>query len=139
MAATVYAIDGMRDVRRALRRVGGNELLNGLKGVTSRAATVVERAAATLAPRRSGRMARTLRSSGTRTMAIVRAGRASVRYAGPVHWGWPSRPNPARGWRGGPIGGFPFIAIAAQRTEPEWRDNYERALRELVRRAEAGA
>uniref|UniRef100_A0AAU2V7Q4 HK97 gp10 family phage protein n=1 Tax=Streptomyces sp. NBC_00003 TaxID=2903608 RepID=A0AAU2V7Q4_9ACTN len=139
MAATVFAIEGMRDVRRALRRVGGNELLNGLKGAFGSAAATVERAALSLAPRRSGRMARTLRSSGTRTMAVVRAGRASVPYAGPVHWGWPGRPNPARGWRGGPIRGFPFIAIAAQRTEPVWRDNYERALRELVRRAEAGA
>ncbi|MDG4860140.1 hypothetical protein P8605_18620, partial [Streptomyces sp. T-3] len=87
---------------------------------------------------RSGRLVGTVRSSGTKTTAVVRAGRASVPYAGPVHWGWPTRPNRAKGWRGGPIAGFPFIALAAQRTEPAWADNYERALRELVRRIENG-
>lgn len=70
--------------------------------------------AATHAPRRSGRLAGTVRGSGTKTAAVVRAGRSSVPYAGPIHWGWRARhirPNP-------------FLTRAAQETEPAWTEVY---------------
>ncbi|WP_189825323.1 hypothetical protein [Streptomyces finlayi] len=127
-------VEGMREVRRALRRAGGNELLDQLKGEHQQLAATVMRAAAQLAPRRTGRMSASMRSSGTRTMATVRAGRASIPYAGVVHWGTP----PGRRRRPMNISPNPWIAIAAQRTEPQWAAHYEQALRQLMRRVENG-
>ena len=43
------------------------------------------------------------------------AGGASLPYAGPIHWGWPARRIEAQ----------PFIADAAQATEPIWIPAYE--------------
>jgi hypothetical protein len=55
-----------------------------------------------------------VRSSGTKTMALVRAGYASVPYAGVQEWGWPGRNIPAQ----------PFIVPAAHETEPRWYEAY---------------
>jgi hypothetical protein len=60
-------------------------------------------------PSNSGAFRGSLRSSGTRRGGYVRAGKKLVPYAGPVHFGWPSRPDPAKGWRGGPIRPNPFL------------------------------
>ncbi|MCF2529374.1 hypothetical protein [Yinghuangia soli] len=135
---TLYTVDGMREVRRALRRAGGRELLSELRDEHKWLAEFVKNNAAHLVPRRTGRLAATMRASGTNTMATVRAGGARARYAGPVHWGWPGRPNRAKGWRGGPIRANPWIALAAQRTEPEWAEHYNQALTRLMERISNG-
>jgi len=44
----------------------------------------------------------------------VQAGRASVPYAGPIHWGWPARN----------IEPQPFLTDAAVATEPRWTAQY---------------
>lgn len=43
------------------------------------------------------------------------AGRASVPYAGPIHYGWPAHGIEAN----------PFVTDAAQATEPLWLPKYE--------------
>jgi phage gpG-like protein len=135
MAATLYRLTGTADVRRALRRAGGAPLLDELKGEHKQLAETVMRAASNLAPHRTGRMAASMRPSGTRTMATVRAGGARLRYAGVIHWGTP----PSRTVKPMHIEANPFIALAAQRTEPEWSAHYEQALARLMRRIETGA
>lgn len=139
MPATFMRVDGARELRRTLRQLGGPEIIALVKEEHKAIGRTVEEAAEAIAPRRTGRLATSMRSSGTNTMAVVRAGGARVPWAGPVHWGWPSRPNPARGWRGGPIEENPFIAIAAGRTEPQWLDHYNQAMGRLIERAERGA
>jgi hypothetical protein len=134
MAATVYRVEGSRELRRMLRRLSddnGKALLADLKGELRQVADVVANRARAGAPRRSGRTVALVRSSATTTRATV-----SVRlaYAGPVHWGWPSRPNAARGWRGGPIKANPWISEAATDTELRWLAMYEGALRALIER-----
>jgi len=42
-------------------------------------------------PRRSGRLAASIRAQGTQRAGRVAAGKKSVPYAGPIHWGWPAR------------------------------------------------
>jgi hypothetical protein len=92
MAANEHTItfQGMREFTRALNAMGDD--LGELKATHAEAAEVVAMRAAVIAPRRSGFLADSLRSSGTRAGGKVRAGSASlVPYAGPIHFGWPAR------------------------------------------------
>lgn len=132
-------LEGATAVRRAIRRMQGD--LSALGDVHAQVADIVIRYATTIAPRKTGRLAADMRSTKTRNRASVRAGRASVPYAGPVHWGWPTRPkhDEARGLWGGPIKGNPFITEAAQATEPAWIQFYSRELQRLATQAERDA
>lgn len=82
-------VDGAKELRKALRKVEGG--IADLKGVHADAAKVVEERAGQIVPRRSGRLATSIRSSGQATGGVVRAGRASVPYAGVIHFGSPKR------------------------------------------------
>lgn len=72
----------------------------------------------------TGNLQATIRGSRQVGRAVVRAGSATVPYAGNRHYGWPGRPNPSRGWRGGPIQGDFFIINSAQQTEAMWLEDY---------------
>jgi hypothetical protein len=90
------AITGLKDVRRNLNRYGDGAKKE-IKETHLEAARLVERTAKPKVPVVSGKLLSTVRSSGTQTNAVVRAGRSSVDYAPPVHWGAPrrgQRPNP---------------------------------------------
>ena len=80
----------------------------------------------------AGNMARTLRHSGTQRGGFVRAGKKLVPYAGPVHFGWPSRPNPARGWQGGPIRPNPFIFNALDERREQVAVEFQRYIDRLI-------
>lgn len=107
----VVQVDGLKELRKSLRQAG--EDMTDLKQANREAAGTVE--SATQPPRRSGTLAGTLRSTGTVTAGIIRAGKKSVPYAGPIHWGWPARN----------IEPQPFLVDAAQATEPQWAAAYE--------------
>lgn len=111
-------IDGARQLRRTLKDAGDD--LNDLKEVNRAAAAIAANRAKTWAPKVSGRLAGTVRSSGTKTAGIVRAGNnrktaSGVPYANPIHWGWPARNIKAN----------PFLSYSAQATEPRWLRLYE--------------
>lgn len=125
-------IEGARQLRATLKRAGGD--LQDLRAANRRAATTVVPAAAALAPKRSGALAASVRAGATTRAGVVRAGKKRVPYAGPVHWGWPSRPDPARGIRGGPIKPHPFLMQAAQDTEPQWVPIYEAEIISAIRK-----
>ncbi|MFJ9125704.1 hypothetical protein ACIRJS_16575 [Streptomyces sp. NPDC102340] len=103
--------------------------LDNLSPTHRRTAAVVQRTARAMAPKRTGRLAASTRAHATRRAAVITFG--SV-YAGPVHWGWPNRPDHARGWRGGPISPNPFAARAAKATEGGWTRLYHRAVDRLL-------
>lgn len=109
-------VRGARKLRAACKRADVD--LDDLREAHAAAARIVEGAARGRVPTRSGTLAASLRSSGTKTAAIVRAGGARVPYAGVIHWGWP-RHN---------IGAALFITGPAEATEPEWVAVYERAV-----------
>ena len=121
---------GYRELRRDLRKLG-DEAIAGLKEVNKEAADIVATAARPMVPVRSGRLKGTLRTTGTTRGGIVRMGRKAVPYAGPIHFGWPSRPNPAKGWRGGPIEPNPFLYDAMDRRVPEVMAAYMAYLEDL--------
>lgn len=117
----VYAglkLEGGRNLRRTLREAGSD--LTELKDANAQAASIVAGRAQSWAPVVSGRLAATVRSSGTKTAGIVRAGNnrksaSGVPYAAPIHWGWKARNIRAN----------PFLSYSAQSTEPTWLALYE--------------
>jgi hypothetical protein len=114
----VVKVTGAKELRKAIRQVEDAAAKKGmqadLKGAYRTAARAVEVQAKMEAPRRSGRLAGSIKAKGTTTGAsIVAGGLKSVPYAGPIHYGWPSRPNKSKGWRGGPITANPFLTRAA--------------------------
>lgn len=88
-------IEGGRKLRRAFREVGDD--MSDLKELHKRLADDVADSAKRKVPVRSGRLQRSIRGSGTKTAARVRAGNnrksgpSSVPYSGPIHFGWGAR------------------------------------------------
>ena len=128
---------GYRELRRDLRKMG-DEAIAGLKQVNKEAADLVADTARPDIPVRSGRLKGTLRTTGTVRGGVVRMGRKAVPYAGPVHFGWPNRPNAAKGWRGGPIRPNPFLYEATDRRIPEVMALYSKYLETLPTSRELG-
>jgi hypothetical protein len=74
-------------------------------------------------PVRSGKLKSTMRvSASTRSGSVRAGGKRSAPYAGPIHFGWPNRPQLQRSWYGGPIRPNPFLysALDARRSEVEF-------------------
>ncbi|MDE9365478.1 hypothetical protein PZ938_07660 [Luteipulveratus sp. YIM 133132] len=115
---------GGRRLRATLKAAGDD--LSDLRAAHTEAARIAAAAAAALAPVRSGRLRADVRSSGTKTAGIVRVGRASLPYAGPIHWGWPARGITAQ----------PFVSEGGTSSEGTWRPVYESALDSAIRKVE---
>lgn len=113
-------VEGLRTLRASLKRAGVS--LQDLKDAHAQVAQTVIRAAAPHAPHRTGRLAASVRGSGTQSAAVVRAGRASVPYAGPIHWGWPSRGIKAQPW----------LFDAAVASQDQWTGIHLRALEKII-------
>lgn len=131
MARPLVSVEGGPKLRRALRKAGAD--LDDLKVINFRLSQVFVSGARARAPRgRSGKLAKSIRPIKARTMVGLRAGSKAVPYVGPVHWGWPSRPDEARGWRGGPIEGNNFATDAAKDMLPglvrEWEAGVQKIL-----------
>ena len=120
MAAPSYTVEGLPQLRRALRQLVGN--VDDLKAANAAVAALVAAAASSRAPGRSGRLAGSVRGNRAVGRASVMAGGAAMPYAGPIHYGWP-----ARG-----IEGTPFVVDAAQATEATWLPLYEADVRRAV-------
>lgn len=81
-------LDGVRATSEWLGLMGAPD--KALKAANNEAAQIVAQAAKRDAvfKNSTGRLVRSIRPMSTITTAIVRAGGASVPYAGPIHWGW---------------------------------------------------
>lgn len=94
--------------------------MSDLKDANAQAAATA--AAGAEAPQLTGALAGSIRSTGTKTAGIIRAGRAAIPYAGPIHWGWPKHNIQAN----------PFLVDGAQRTEPQWLPVYEAHIEAII-------
>lgn len=129
-------IRGLRELQRTLRRFS-EDAVDELRDTNAAAAKIVEREADRRVPVRSGKLKSTVRSSGQKTKGVVRVGRKSVPYAGPIHFGWSTRPNikfQAGRPAGGPIGANPFLYDALDDRRAKVLREYERQLRKIVNR-----
>ncbi|WP_069160080.1 hypothetical protein [Nocardia altamirensis] len=113
-------VQGAARLEATLRRAAAG--MDELRQVHRAAAAMVAVRARSLAPHRSGRLVGTVRVSGTRRGGMVRVGDNTTPYAGPIHWGWPARA----------IAADPFVARAAQQSEPGWVGLYARHRDELL-------
>lgn len=124
-------VEGARELRRQLKAAGDD--LTEMKAIHHKVGLLVAKTSKILAPRStdSTHIAETTRASQTKTAAVVKVGNnrkkgnASFPYANPIHWGWFTRPNPSKLWRGGAIKPRFWVSRAAAQTEPEWFRIYE--------------
>ena len=142
---------GLKQFNKTLRGLG-DDAINDIKQAHAASAKIVEDAARPKIPvhgsvsvisgipywrqpsHSSGQMRSTLRSSGTRRGGFVRAGKKLVPYAGPVHFGWPSRPDAAKGWQGGPIRPNPFLFSALDQRREQVADAFARYIDDIRRK-----
>ena len=115
-------VDGARQLRASLKRAGLD--VQDLKDAHRAVAEMV--ISRSTPPRRSGALAASMRAAGTQREAIMRAGRARVPYAGPIHWGWPARHITANR----------FISDAVARNEDPALDMYLHALETIIDKIE---
>lgn len=123
MAAPVR-VDGARQLRASLKRAG--VALDDLKEANAKVAAYVAQLANARAPRRTGRLAATLRGNRAAGRARVSAGTAAIPYAGPIHWGWEARN----------IDPQPWITEAAQDSQTVWLAQYSAELDNIVSQIE---
>ena len=128
MTESAVQIEGGRELRRKLREAGDD--MTELKALHKRLADDVADTAKTKVPVRSGRLQRSIRGSGTRTSATVKAGNnrrsgpSAVPYAKPIHFGWASRG----------IRPQPFLYDALDDRRQEVVDAYNAQIRTVLRR-----
>lgn len=116
-------IEGQKELRRTLKAAGDD--LSDLKAAHKEAGDIAAAGSKPLAPvGATGGLAGSIRPGATKTQAVIRAGKARVPYAGPIHWGWP-----ARG-----IEPHAFLADGAKRTEGQWIPIFEKALQESIKK-----
>lgn len=85
MADTVR-VTGLKETIRTLEAWGADAA--ELKDVMTKVGGLVRNEAVNLAPRRTGRLADSIRPGRAKAKAIVRAGSAAVPYAGVINYGW---------------------------------------------------
>lgn len=114
---------GLREVQRDLRRLS-DDTKEDMKETHLAAAEVVVLGAKRYVPYRTGRLAESIRALASKSSGRVRAGSASVPYAGPIHFGWPARR----------IKPQPFIYDAMDERVDVIRSLYDQRIEELIRR-----
>lgn len=124
MSRPAVEVVGLARLARTMKRAGAE--ITELKDLNRQAAEAVAPTARSSAPVVAGRLVSTVRVGATQRAGIVRAGRASVPYAGPIHYGWPARNITAQ----------PFIADAAQQTEPAWTEIYLAGIKKIIGKIE---
>lgn len=136
------SVVNQRKVERALRAIG-KDAVDELRDAHLKSAQIVERAARPKVPVRSGdtsqisgkpywpmrrpaggQLKGTLRSGASSRAGVVRIGKKLVPYAGPIHYGWPTRPNPPARWYGGPIPPNTFLYDALDERRKEVEDAF---------------
>ena len=99
-------------------------------------AKIVMYRALSLAPHgKTGNLKGTIRAAGTKTGGRVRAGFAQYPYIPAVHFGWATRPDAAKGWRGGPIHPNPFLYDALDQRRNQVFNAYFEGVKKIQRKA----
>lgn len=115
-------MEGLDELRRALRKYGGKELAAALRVANKEAAEdVVLPQARAEAPERSGNLKGSLKALARQTDARIKGGSARVPYAAVIHFGWKARniaPNP-------------FVYRAVAKRSREFNGVYQKKMDEL--------
>ena len=93
-------IEGLSKLQRDLRKLSTDALdinKEEFLETNKRVAEIIIGESKKYVPVLTGALAQSVRNASTKKSAKVRAGNVGVPYAGPIHFGWPSRgirPNP---------------------------------------------
>lgn len=120
MSEATVRVEGLDRLVRTLNRAAVD--ISELKEAHARVGEIVASEARARAPRRSGRLAGSVRAARQARRARVTYGGARVPYAGPITWGWP-RHN---------IEPQPFVTDAARATESKWTEQYRRDVQDAL-------
>lgn len=115
-----YEVVGAARLRKTLQDVEHG--LEDLKALHQEVAGIAASRARIRVPVVTGTLRSTIRASGTKSMAVIRAGFAKVPYAGVQEWGWP----------GHNIREHPYLRAGAHETETQWRALYDKRVDELL-------
>ncbi len=96
--------------------------LKDMTAVNKQAAEIVAQSARGLAPVLSGQLRGSIRAKGTQKYGSVAAGRRSIPYAGPIHFGWPRHGIEAQ----------PFIYDALEERSDDVIEKYDQFIEALV-------
>lgn len=116
-------VEGLRELNRALRALP-KEFREEQKEIHKKTAEPVARAARPKAPKLSGDLERSIRALGSQRAGTVAAGGGRIKYAPPIHWGWPARNITAQ----------PFLTDALHEKEQVVVDIYFKETDRLITR-----
>ena len=88
-------VTGLRELVKGLEEMGTE--VTDLKDAFGKISAKAAQLGSSFAPKRSGRLASSVKGSKTKNKAVVKAGGARVPYTHAIHWGWKKRnisPNP---------------------------------------------
>lgn len=116
-------VEGLNKLTRELVKLGADveDLKDGMAKIADEGAQV----ASSLAPKRKGKLAATIRGNRAKAKAVVTAGRAKVKYAGAINYGWPARR----------IKADKFMQRADERMQPRAVELLEEAVQEAIHKA----
>ena len=120
MPVQKFHVKGAAKLEATLKKAGTE--LGEMKDLHARAGALLAETARPLAPVLTGRLAASIRSSGTKTAGVMRAGGGSVPYAGVQEFGWPARNIPAQ----------PYGTAALIETEPAVLDLYQKEVEKVL-------
>lgn len=120
-------VSGLKRTVRELKKLDA-ETPKAVKALNREAATIVAVDAAARAPKRSGKLARSIRPGATQSAGTVRAGSKAIPYAAPIHFGWPSHN----------IAPQPFLYQALDHRRLEVVAAYEHGIHKLVAETVSG-
>lgn len=91
-----HYVEGLRETIRDLTSAGVE--IEDLKDAMGRIASEAADVAARYAPSKTGKLRASIRGNRAKGKAVVTAGRASVKYAGAINYGWAARNIKAAGF-----------------------------------------
>lgn len=123
-------VEGLKELLYDLRQLGDAGTIAAIKAAHKQATDLVVPAAQAEAPKRSGRLARSIKAKVTQSSASVKAGSAQrVPYAGIIHYG-----GMTSGRLHGRIRANPFLERAVAKRITQVRDAYVKEMERLVGR-----
>ncbi|MER5638425.1 HK97-gp10 family putative phage morphogenesis protein [Kitasatospora sp. NPDC002227] len=134
-SAFTVRVEGLDELKKALRQLKDSELNKTVREVNKQAAEIVKPEAQKTAPAghrsrkdskkyKPGKLARSIAVVASANSAVIKAGSASrVPYAGAIHFGYPKRHIRANR----------FLFRAMARTSDEVSETYEREITQVLR------
>lgn len=139
VARPTISVEGIAELRRALKAAGEMESLAEFRDGLKAAAEIVAKDARSRVVRRSGRAADSIRATAGGNRVFVRGGKSTVPYYGWLDFGSRTpisgRPRSVGPWArsgAGPRGGR-FIYPAVERNEDRVVEALDRAVRNVLR------